>query len=54
MDDNLKDNLKSFLEKKDEEEKTSEDIVLISKADGLVERVDKTLVLNDGRQLLND
>ena len=49
----LKNGLDSFLgEKKQEIKKTEEKVEVIPSRSGLVERIDKTLVTSDGRQLL--
>lgn len=54
MEKDLKDNLKKFLDVNVENDEDKNIILINNNKDGLVERVDKTFVLNDGRQLLAD
>ncbi len=49
-----KDKLEKFLNKGKENEKIVDDQEIISKKDGLYERVDKKLVTKDGKQLLRE
>lgn len=49
----LKQELEAFLDDKKVKSKNDEPVVIETKT-GLIERVDKTLVLADGRQLLKE
>lgn len=54
MEDNLKDKINKFNSNEDLENELNNDTVIVkSTNDGLFERVDKTLLVKDGRQLLN-
>jgi len=53
MNKDLKQDLENFLEESKPETKEKKEVVIPAKT-GLVERIDKTLVLEDGRQLLKE
>ncbi len=53
MKKELKQELKTFLQDKKSELKSDEEVVIETKT-GLIERVEKKLVLADGRQLLKE
>ncbi len=56
MENKLNKNLKKFLNKEIENEPiiNQSDEIIITQKDGLMERVDKKLVMSDGRQLLKE
>lgn len=54
MEDKLKENLEKFLDKDKATSEVESKEILIQTKTGLVERVDKKLVLGDGRELLRE
>ena len=55
MEDNIEKSLDNFLDKIETQVIKSEKIQTVKTKDGLVERIDnKTFLIEDGRQLLND
>ena len=53
MDDkNLTDKLDDFLEDNETNEECTDETCLIPKKDGLIERVNKKMITDDGRELL--
>lgn len=53
MEKDLKKELKTFLDDKKVDSENTESVVIETKT-GLIERVEKTLVMNDGRVLLRE